>query len=113
MLQIIYVNLVYRKKQLISLYLKKFNLKDTIIIGTDSKYLINSITIWFPTWEKNNWKNSKNEDVKNLDLIKKIRKYYLKYNIVFKYIKVLIKENHLNQNLVNILIGMVIIKQIY
>lgn len=66
---------------------KKFNKKDKIIIGTDSKYVINSIVQWFPSWEKNNWKNSKNEPVKNLNIIKKLRNYYLKYNIVFKYIK--------------------------
>ena len=67
---------------------KNFNiLTDKILICTDSIYLINSISLWAKNWEKNNWKNSKNETIKNLNLIKEIRKYYLKYDIAFKYIK--------------------------
>ena len=60
---------------------------NTILICTDSIYVINSISKWSSNWEKNNWKNSKNETIKNINLIQEIRKYYLKYNIIFKYIK--------------------------
>jgi ribonuclease HI len=38
-----------------------------IYIYTDSTYLINSITKWYNTWEKNKWKNSKGKDVENIE----------------------------------------------
>jgi len=47
------------------------NQKEKIInIYSDSMYSINCLTIWRYNWEKNNWINSKNEPVKNQDIIK-------------------------------------------
>lgn len=43
-----------------------------IVICTDSLYSINCCTKWFKAWEKNHWKNAKNQDVKNPELIKGI-----------------------------------------
>lgn len=48
-----------------------FKNKHTIIC-TDSQYSINCITKWSTEWQRNNWKNSKGEDVKNKQLIKDI-----------------------------------------
>ena len=76
------INIIINKKE----FIDNKN-KNKIIIYTDSKYVINSIIIWFKDWEKNNWKNSKNEPVKNLNFIKKLRDYYLKYDIEFIFIK--------------------------
>ena len=67
-----------------------FNKLDNIIICTDSEYMIKSVTIWSNLWEKNNWNRNvkgKNKPIKNLELIKEIRNYHTKYNIVFKHIK--------------------------
>ena len=61
-----------------------------IIICTDSEYMINCITVWVYSWEKNNWQRNvkgKNKPIKNLDIIKKIKSYVDKYNIIFKHIK--------------------------
>lgn len=46
-----------------------------VIICTDSMYSINCIDTWSKNWIKNNWKNSKGEDVKNQDIIKEILDY--------------------------------------
>lgn len=54
---------------------KKYQ-KQSAIIYTDSAYCVNSLTSWIYTWEQNNWLNSKNEPVKNLNLILSIYKYY-------------------------------------
>ena len=45
-------------------------LKDEKIlkINTDSNYLKNGINIWIYNWKKNNWLNSKKEQVKNKEL---------------------------------------------
>ena len=61
---------------LIDIYLdKKFNNNiniKLISIISDSEYCINSLTIWYKTWYKNNWLNSKGKEVKNKDIIKYI-----------------------------------------
>lgn len=64
--------------------------ENDIIICSDSMYSINCCTKWYKTWEKNNWKNAKNQDVKNPDIIKKIV-HLLKnlsntFNITFKHV---------------------------
>lgn len=41
-----------------------------INICTDSKYSIDSLTKWNQGWERNGWRNSKNQPVENQDLIK-------------------------------------------
>lgn len=46
----------------------------TINICSDSQYTIKCITEWYKNWEKNGYKTSKNEDVKNSNIIKKIVK---------------------------------------
>lgn len=53
---------------------------DEFIIYTDSSYSEKIINEWIPTWASNNWKNSKNKTVENLDLIKSL---YYYYNIEF------------------------------
>jgi len=45
-----------------------------VIIYTDSKYCIDSLTKWIYTWERNGWKTSTGGDVLNSDRIKTIRK---------------------------------------
>lgn len=35
---------------------------------TDSKYLMNGITLWISKWKKNQWKTANNKPVKNQDL---------------------------------------------
>jgi ribonuclease HI len=41
----------------------------TINVFTDSKYVIGCLTLWYPAWIKNGWKNSKGQPVANQDLI--------------------------------------------
>lgn len=37
---------------------------------TDSEYSMKSLSVWWLLWAKNQWKNSRNEPVKNTDIIK-------------------------------------------
>ena len=62
---------------------------DKIVVYTDSLYSIKSLTIWIKKWEKQNWKNSNNQPVKNLDIIIPINNFLNKYKdkIVFKHVK--------------------------
>ncbi|KAJ1937793.1 hypothetical protein EC988_007776, partial [Linderina pennispora] len=43
-----------------------------VVIHTDSKYGIDSVTNWSRNWERNGWKTSKGEPVQNQDLIQDI-----------------------------------------
>lgn len=45
---------------------------DTFIIYSDSTYVVNSCNTWIWGWVKNNWRNSKKQEVENLDLMKEI-----------------------------------------
>ncbi|WP_421787214.1 ribonuclease H family protein [Gardnerella sp. DNF00753] len=45
---------------------------EPLTIETDSQYAINCSTTWIHGWKKNGWKNSKNEPVKNANLIRAI-----------------------------------------
>ena len=45
----------------------------TLKIYTDSNYLKEGITVWINNWEKNNWKTANKENVKNVDLWKKLK----------------------------------------
>lgn len=56
-------------------------------IYTDSKYVINCITLWYDNWAKNNWKTSKGLDIKNLDLIKKLYNLVKSKDVNFFHIK--------------------------
>lgn len=42
----------------------------TVLVYTDSQYLMNGITEWIKGWKKKGWKNAKGEPVKNIDLWK-------------------------------------------
>ena len=64
------------------LYALKYSIDNNndFIIYTDSSYSEKIINEWISKWASNNWKNSKNETVENLDLIKSL---YYYYNIEF------------------------------
>ena len=44
------------------------------IIYSDSAYCVNLINDWMYSWERNGWKRPKNQEVKNLEIIKQIYK---------------------------------------
>tara|TARA_Y100000992_G_scaffold291780_1_gene248532 strand:+ start:131 stop:757 length:627 start_codon:yes stop_codon:yes gene_type:complete len=61
----------------------KNNIKEKIIIFTDSDYSIKAITLWFPNWVKKNDLEKK----KNIDILQKIEPLYDKLNVKFQHIR--------------------------
>lgn len=48
--------------------LEALKVPSKVKVYTDSQYVVKGITKWMPNWIKNNWKNSRKEDVLNKDL---------------------------------------------
>ena len=67
-------------------------IKNKIIIYTDSMYIVNMMKSWADKWIKNNWKKSDGKEVLNLDLVKKLYFYSKNLNIEFKHVKSHTKE---------------------
>lgn len=61
--------------------------KSRIKVYSDSQYLIKGITEWLPKWIKNNWKNSKKEEVQNKALWQKLYLLSQKHEIEWIWIK--------------------------
>lgn len=53
----------------------KFKNKQCIIYS-DSSYCVRSFNEWLSEWAMNNWKNSKEQIVENLDLMQELYKYH-------------------------------------
>jgi ribonuclease HI len=58
-----------------------------IYVYTDSTYLINCMTKWYSSWEKNGWKNSKGKDVENKDLIQLLYGLKSDFIVIFKHVR--------------------------
>ncbi len=59
----------------------------TVTVITDSKYLKDGMTKWLSQWTLNDWKNSRKQEIKNVDLWKQI--YYLsqKHQVSWMWVK--------------------------
>ena len=63
-------------------FLKTFELLNTkykneqATIYSDSAYCVNILTSWIYSWSKNDWKTNNNKEIKNLNIILSLYKYY-------------------------------------
>ena len=67
--------------------LQFFKLKRNITLYTDSNYLKLGITKWIHGWKRNNWINSKKEQVKNKSYWITLDKLNNLHNIEWKWVK--------------------------
>jgi len=65
---------------------KVSSLKASIIIYTDSNYLINGITKWVFGWQKNGWQTKDKKEVLNRDLWEKLFELTQEKDIEWKYV---------------------------
>ncbi len=61
--------------------------KCEVDLHTDSKYLIDSATMWLNIWKKNGWKTSARKDVKNIPLWKEISDMINFHKVNFHWVK--------------------------
>ena len=59
-----------------------------VTLYSDSKYLTDSVNKkWIQSWQKNGWKNSKKEAVKNLELFEELIRLINIHNVEFVWVK--------------------------
>ena len=59
-----------------------------VLVISDSKYVTDAFNShWVDAWLKNNWKNSKNEPVKNVDLWKRLLEAISPHQVTFQWVK--------------------------
>jgi len=56
-------------------------------ITTDSNYIVQGITTWIFSWMKNQWKNSRKENVINRDLWERLLDLSKRHDIAWQWIK--------------------------
>ena len=67
--------------------LEYYELKNDLIIYTDSKYLKDGIESWINNWKENGWKTSAKKIVKNKELWMKLDNLINKHNVNWKWVK--------------------------
>ena len=67
--------------------LEYFEVKQDLIINTDSKYVKDGIESWIKNWKKNGWKTSAKKEVKNKELWIRLDDLINKHNVVWKWVK--------------------------
>ena len=67
--------------------LKVLNENCNVNLYTDSKYIVDSITKWVYNWQKNGWRTSKKEPVKNKELLEDIINLSKIHNIEWHWVK--------------------------
>ncbi len=58
-----------------------------VTLYTDSKYLLDGITKWIKSWQRNGWKTSAKQPVKNADLWQRLTKAMDGHTIDWKWVK--------------------------
>ncbi|MFH1727308.1 MAG: ribonuclease HI [Pseudomonadota bacterium] len=61
--------------------------KCEIILHSDSKYLVDGITKWLPSWKKNKWRKSDKKEIENIDLWQMLDLLNNKLKITWRWVK--------------------------
>lgn len=68
--------------------IKKHKDSFTVVIHSDSNNTIQTMKDWVHGWKKNGWTRPKNQEIKNLDLVKKLYTLCYESNINVEWVKV-------------------------
>jgi ribonuclease HI len=59
----------------------------TVVIHTDSKYVMDGITRWLPRWKKNGWKTADKKPVKNEDLWRALEAECERHHATWRWVR--------------------------
>jgi ribonuclease HI len=57
------------------------------VIFTDSRYLLDGITLWLPRWKTRGWKTADKKPVKNVDLWKRLEAALARHRVEWRWVK--------------------------
>ena len=59
----------------------------SVIIHTDSRYVMDGVAQWMPKWKKNGWKTSDKKPVKNEDLWRELDQLCARHEIKWRWVR--------------------------
>ena len=59
----------------------------SVVLHTDSKYVMDGINEWMPNWKKRGWKTAAKKPVKNQDLWQALDEAASRHDIEWKWVK--------------------------
>jgi len=67
--------------------LNALNGRRSVVLHTDSKYVLDGLTQWLPNWKSRGWKTSAKKPVKNKDLWQALDEAANKHQVTWKWVK--------------------------
>ena len=67
--------------------LNALNRKCSVVLYTDSTYVLKGITEWLPNWKKRNWKTASKKPVQNADLWQALDAASQQHDIDWRWVK--------------------------
>ena len=59
----------------------------TVVVRTDSKYLVDLATQWMPGWKRRGWTRARGEPVANLDLVQRLDDLMRRHFVHWEWVK--------------------------
>lgn len=58
-----------------------------VVLVTDSKYVIDGINDWMPSWKKLGWRTSSKKPVKNVDLWQQLDEQVMRHQVEWQWVR--------------------------
>lgn len=59
----------------------------SVLVTTDSKYVLSGMTEWMPNWKKRNWKTASKKPVLNVDLWQQLDDLVQQHDVSWEWVK--------------------------
>lgn len=59
----------------------------SVLVTTDSKYVLSGMTEWMPNWKKRNWKTASKKPVLNVDLWQQLDAQVQQHEVSWEWVK--------------------------
>ena len=67
--------------------LKGLKQPSTVMLYTDSRYVMDGLTKWLPRWKANGWKTADKKPVKNADLWRALDEAAARHDVVWRWVR--------------------------
>ena len=67
--------------------LEALKLPSNVVVHTDSRYVMDGLTLWLPRWKENGWKTSAKKPVKNDDLWRALDEAAQRHDVLWRWVE--------------------------